>query len=284
MSMSRKGRALRATWGALALLALLAMGACGHTTDREPAARAMPETVLAVVGRDELIRVPAGEPSRVLHRVALGGLADGEHLVGMDFRVSRGVLYGLTNQGRLLTIDPATGRTQRVGQTTIALEGSRFGFDVNPAADRIRVVSDTGQNLRLHPDTGALAATDPRLNGEAAGQVLAAAYTYHKTNDKLTTNYAIDAQAGALVRQGSLEGVEPVVSPNTGRIFPVGPLGTGPVDDASFDISDVRNTALAALTQGGRTRLYQVELATGRATLLGSLGGGQRVWGIAIEP
>ena len=40
-----------------------------------------------------------------------------------------------------------------------------FGFDFNPAADRIRVVSNTGQNLRLHPDTGAVVDGDATVEG-----------------------------------------------------------------------------------------------------------------------
>ena len=47
---------------------------------------------------------------------------------------------------------------------TPALSGTAFGFDFNPTVDRIRVVSDTGQNLRLNPDTGAVAAVDGALN------------------------------------------------------------------------------------------------------------------------
>ena len=84
--------------------------------------------------------------------------------------------------------------------------------------------------------------------------------------------------------QGSKEGSEPVVSPNTGQLFTVGALGTGPVDNVAFDISDIGNTALAALAQGGRTRLHLIDLASGRATLLGSVGDGRAGWGLAIEP
>ncbi len=64
------------------------------------------------------------------------------------------------------------------------LSGTAFGFDFNPAADRIRIVSDTGQNLNITP-TGTTSATtspltysatDPSFPGSAAN-VAAAAYT-----------------------------------------------------------------------------------------------------------
>jgi hypothetical protein len=75
-----------------------------------------------------------------------------------------------------------------------------------------------------------------------------------------------------------------VVSPNTGRILDVGALGTGAVDDAAFDIADTDNTALAALRLGGQTRLYRIDLATGRATLLGRVADGSPLRGLAIQP
>jgi Domain of unknown function (DUF4394) len=274
----------------LPLLAAALLAACAATPEPEGPPRK--ETVWAVTDAAELVRFNAGQPTRLQQRLPLQGLAAGDKLVGIDFRVARGVLYGLSAQGRLYTIDTKTGRLAAVGTSApVALQGDRFGFDFNPAADRIRVVSNTGQNLRLHPDTGALAATDPALNwavpGAAAPQVAGAAYTYNKNNDKLTTNYAIDIASGTLLTQGSVEGVAPAVSPNTGTLMVVGAIGsmgTGAIDDAAFDIADIGNTALAALRAGGRTRLHLIDLATGRATLLGTVGEGRALWGMAIEP
>jgi hypothetical protein len=248
--------------------------------------------VFAVTDAAELISFNAGQPQRILKRQPLQGLPAGDKLVGIDYRVARGVLFGLSATGRLYTIDTASGALKPVGAAApAALQGTTVAMNFNPVADRIRVVSDTGLNLRLHPETGAVAATDPALAyapGDArAGQapkLAAAAYTYNKKDDKLTTNYAIDRAAGVLVTQGSVEGVQPVVSPNTGLLRSVGALGTGAVDAASLDIADTDNTALAALRQNGRTRLHLVDLATGKATVIGTVGDGRPLWGIAIEP
>jgi len=250
------------------------------------------ETVFAVTDAGELIRFSSGQPGRVQDRKPVQGLQPGDQLVGIDFRVAKGVLYALSASGRLYTLDTMTGRLTPVGNGAAAsLTGAAIGFDFNPAADRIRVVSDTGMNLRLHPDTGALAATDPALQYDAndvnkgkAPRVTAAGYTYNKRNEKITTNFAIDLAAGALVMQGSKEGLEPVVSPNTGRLFTVGSLGVGNLEGAVFDIADLDNTALAALRVKGVTRLYYVDLATGRATTLGTVGDGRALRGLAIEP
>jgi outer membrane protein assembly factor BamB len=289
----------RAAMLAASLLAA-AFGSVGCALlDAEPEGEPRKETVWAVTDAAELIRFNAGQPARVLERRPLVGLPADERLLGIDYRVARGTLYTLSSGGHVYTIDTASGRLARLGQApAIALSGQRFGFDFNPVADRIRVVSDTGMNLRLHPDTGALAATDPALYAADEGArlaslgsasaavpaITAAAYTYNKTNDKLTTNYAIDAAAGTLVMQGSREGATPAVSPNTGRVATVGALGTGPVEDAQFDIADIDNTALAALRTRGRTRLHLVDLQSGRALPLGTVGEGRALWGMAIEP
>ena len=258
----------------------------------EPEGPPRSEMVWAVTDAAELVRFNAGQPGRLQSRMPLQGLPAGERLVGIDFRVSRGVLYAVSSGGRLFTIDTASATLKPVGSgPAVVLQGERFGVDFNPVADRVRVVSDSGQNLRLHPDTGQLAATDPPLTwampGVAAPKVAGAAYTYNKSNDKLTTNYAIELATGTLVTQGSVEGAQPVVSPNTGQLMPVGgigSLGTGALEDASFDIADINNAALAALRIAGRTRLYSIDLATGRATPLGTVGSGRALWGIAIEP
>ena len=277
----------------LSVVASTLLAACA--TPPEPEGPPRKETLWAVTDAAELIRFNAGQPQRVLARVALQGLPAGDRLVGIDYRVARGVLFALSAGGRLYTVNTATGQLSPVGSGAPVLSagqaGQAVGFDFNPAADRIRVVNDSGTNLRLHPETGALAATDPAVryaDGDVragvAPRLAGAAYTYNKTNDKLTTNYAIDREAGSLVMQGSAEGLQPTVSPNTGLLRTVGPLGTGAVDDVAFDIADTDNAALAAVRQNGRTRLHLINLASGRATALGTVGDGRALWGMAIEP
>ena len=249
------------------------------------------ETVVAVTDAAELIRFNAGQPQRILQRAPLRGLEPGDRLIGIDYRVARGVLYAVSASGRVYTLDADTAQLSRVGSgAPVVLTGQHFGVDFNPVADRIRVVSDSGQNLRLHPDTGAVAATDPPLRMAAAAgtgtavRIAGAAYTYNKQDGKLTTNFAIDLASGMLLVQGSREGAVPVVSPNTGELTAVGTLGVGALDDAAFDIADINNAALAALRSGSRTRLHSVDLATGRATLIGTVGEGRGLWGMAIAP
>lgn len=287
----------------LSLIApLIALAACSSTPN-EPLGAPAKENLFVVNAVNHLIGFNAGQPQKLLSDRALAGLAPQERVLGIDYRVARGQLYALGSTGRLYRIDTATATATAVGApAAVALRGNEFGFDFNPTVDRVRVVSDAGQNLRLHPDTGAVVDSNPNVDGVQidgdlafdaqdvnAGKpvaIVSAGYTYNKDNEKVTTNFAIDARQGLLVTQGTREGVVPAVSPNTGRLYTVGALGAGAFERASFDISDVNNAAYAALTPAGASRsvLYRVNLASGAATRIGTIGGGSVVHGLAIEP
>lgn len=214
--------------------------------------------------------------------VAITGLAGGERLVGIDTRPANGQLYAVGSTGRLYVIDPTSGAASPVGAPfATALSGKRFGVDFNPTVDRLRVVSDTGQNLRVDPTTGAVAGVDTALNRKG---VTAAGYTNSVAGATSTALYDIDSTKDSLVLQGTKPGVTPVVSPNTGMLFPVGRLGIDVVGLDGFDIvgaaqgatfREADYTALAAVRIKGRdgTRLVRVDLRSGRATAKAKLPG-----------
>lgn len=276
------------------------LAAACTTLVSEPLGPPARETIHAVTASGQLIAFNAGQPQKILSRRSLSGLREGDRLLGIDYRVAKGQLFGLGRSGQLYRIDAASGAATPVGTPVALPAGGEFGVDFNPTVDRIRVVSDQGFNLRLHPDSGAVVDGDPsqagvqfdarlaydpadRLSGQVP-RVVAAAYTYNKDNEKITTNFALDGAGGMLVHQGTKEGVTPAVSPNGGRLYSVGALGTGPFAQASFDISDVSNAAYAGITEAGRTRWYRIDLASGRASLIGTVGGGEPITGSAIEP
>jgi hypothetical protein len=258
------------------------------------------EWLFAVNDRGELLRFRAGDPRAILSRKQIGGL--NEDVRGIDFRVSHGVLFVLGASGRLYTLDTATAQATAVGEAPLALPAVETGFDFNPTVDRMRVALADGTNLRAHPVSGAQVDADPKVDGvQRDGPLVYAsndphagwpalisgvAYTYNQKNDKLTTNFAIDGARGTLVTMGSREGVEPVVSPNGGQVFTVGSLKTGPITGVSFDISDVHNSAYLAASRVGdtRTHLFRVNLDTGEARYLASIGKKERIRGLAIEP
>lgn len=288
----------------LALIPALLAAGCAMGPEREVEGPPRKETIVALTEGGTLVRFNAGQPQKVAAIGAVKGLQAGENLVGIDFRVNRGVLFGLGSSARIYTIDAKSAEAKAVGTAplAIALAGGEFGFDFNPAVDRIRIVSNSGQNMRAHPDTGAsvdgnanqdgvqpdapLAFAAGDANAGKAPRVVGAGYTYNKQNEKITTNYAIDAETGTLVMQGSKEGATPAVSPNTGQLFTVGKLGVPAFSRAGFDIADVNNAAFAAINHDGAasTRFYLVDLASGKATFIGTVGGAERLRGIAIEP
>lgn len=278
------------------ILAALLLSACSLLV-QPPAPAAAPgpggEFVRALTPDHRLLGFTAAAPQTLVSQCALSGLKPGEHLLGIDYRVARGQLYALGRSGQLYTIDPATCAASTVGSGIgWPLLGARLGIDFNPVVDRLRVVTEAGQNLRVHPDTGRLVDGRPdtllgyvntdRHAGQAL-RVVAAGYTYNKDNDKLTTNYAIDLGLAQLVMMGSHESTLPPVSPNTGRVMSVGSLGVDGVVEADLDISDLKNQPLAML-RTDQSRLYRIDLGTGRATLIGPIGDGGPIRSIAIEP
>ena len=284
----------------LSLLATLAAG-CASSPGPEKAVSRV--SIVAITASHQLIRFDAARPGQVLSSKPLVGLQPGETVLGIDYHVAKGWLYAVGSSNRLYRLNADTAIATPVGERfSVSLSGTHFGVDFNPAVDRIRVVSDTGQNLRLHPDTGAVVDGDTTLTGvqtdgpldyapgdRSAGlrpALVAVGYTYNKVDDKLTTNYAIDAATATLVTLGSREGVTPVVSPNTGHLFTVAPLGLPPFDDAAFDIADVSGLAFAAVTGPGATpsTWVEIDLATGAAREIGRIGSNTTVLAVAIEP
>ena len=71
-----------------------------------------------------------------------------------------------------------------------------FGFDFNPAVDRVRVVTNAGNNFRLNPNNGALAGIDTAINPAGIESSRGAAYTNSFGQPLVggtTTLYTLDA-------------------------------------------------------------------------------------------
>lgn len=199
--------------------------------------------------------------------VPLTGLQAGETLVGIDTRPANSLLYGVGSTSRLYTLNPLTGVATVVGSAgSFTLNGTAFGTDFNPVPDRLRQVSNTEQNLRLNPNDGTLTATDTALN--PAGNIVSVAYTNNFPGAASTTLFAIDSAAGTLNN---------ITVPNSGGpITTIGSLGLGTnLNEAiGFDIVGTDTTGFAAITTGGVSKLYSINLATGAATDLGTIGAG----------
>ncbi len=237
------------------------------------------ETAYALDSRCLLLKFDTNSPGFIESTQVIRGLAPGEKVLGIDFRPANGMLYGLGSTSRLYTIDVATGMARAIGEQpfTPALDGVEFGFDFNPTVDRIRIVSNTGQNLRAHPDTGAIVAVDLSLNieGDHPPAIVGAAYTNSVAGATATTLYTIDAETRALQTQ---------IPPNDGRQNRVGMLNIDMSDLAGFDISPTTGMAYVASRVRGTNAsvLYQVNLMNATSLLLGIFDKSDQVSGLAL--
>ncbi|MBC7893648.1 MAG: DUF4394 domain-containing protein [Sphingobacteriaceae bacterium] len=208
--------------------------------------------------------------------VSITGLQGGENLLAIDFRPATGQLYGVGSSSRIYVINPATGLARAIGTGafTPAINGSVAGFDFNPTVDRIRLVTNTGQNLRLNPETGAVMITDGSINGGVGGTpaIGAVAYTNSFAGASTTVLYDIDPVTDRLYKQDP---------PNNGTLVDVGPLGLPITNVGGFDISPDNSGAIASVEFNGAWELDYIDLATGKAQKLGDLPAGN-VIGIAI--
>jgi Domain of unknown function (DUF4394) len=244
--------------------------------------------VVGITESNKLISFQSAAPQKLCTSTAVSGMQSGETILGVDTRPADGALYAVGSTGRIYTLNTGTGAltmksmlTADAADTTApftALSGVEYGVDFNPVPDRLRVVSDTGQNLRINVDTGATT-TDTDLT-PAGPIVVAAAYTNSFAGTGTTALYVLDATGDSLQIQG-----QPSGNPNNGDLQPVGSLGIGDIQSvAGFDIAGLNNAAIAAVNLSGATtsELHNVNLTTGVATKVNSIGGGERVRGLAF--
>lgn len=160
------------------------------------------------------------------------------------------------------------------GPFSPALDGTDFGFDFNPVVDRIRIVSNTGQNLRINPITGVLAFVDGKLN-PGTPVVTAAAYRNNFAGTTTTELYVLDTNTDKLFTQ---------VPPNDGTLLEDGSLGVNADADNGFDIGGKSDKGYAILTVSGVTKIYEINLDSGVASPLSAFPSKVRgfAWGLGF--
>ena len=197
-------------------------------------------------------------------------LAGGATLVGIDVRPADGKLYGMTAEGRVVTLDARTGKWEKKSELTEKLpSGVSFAVDFNPVADRLRVLTNTGMSYRINVDDGkttvdgSLKFADADANKAMAAKVVAAAYSNSYAGSKETSLYDIDLSTGALLKQAP---------PNDGTLNTIGKLGVSLDGPVAFDIAaDGKGGNTGWLLAGGT--LYAVDLASGQAKSVGKIAG-----------
>lgn len=261
----------------------LALSACGGM--RAPAA---PQglTAYGLDTQGRLVTFGTDNAASSLRRMAVTGLGSGETLVDLDVFNKDGMLYAMSNTGRLYMVNTNTGALTLNTSGTL---GTPQVIDFNPAALRLRVFSAGDMNYRLTPATGSAAdgtvtpdgmlmyaATDTNVGKNP--NLVAAAYTnsfkgYQPVMadfDPATTLFSIDADLDILVRHSST--AAPAPTGNFSTLNTVGPLGVNVAGMTGFDIAGTSGAYLTS-TNGTNTMLYTLNLTTGTATARGTVNG-----------
>ncbi len=262
------------------------------------AQQAAAQKIVGITQDDKIFTMAsASAPGTTTTPIAITGMTAGQTVAGVDYRPATGELYALgynssTTEAQLYTINATTGAATVINSTPIMLmlgSNSAISFDFNPTVDRIRVVGANKKNYRLHPVTGAIAATDMDLayavgdvNAAASAAIGACAYTNSYIGSTVTTLYNYDMSLNILTTQ---------IPPNNGTLNTVGVSGivvnnvTKSIDmDIYMDPATVTNMAYLAANTGANINdnLYTINLTTGMVTSVGMIGSGLDVKNIAV--
>lgn len=256
-----------------------------------------PSTVstVAIMGINEnesLVGIDIRPATGQLFALGVNHSANNASLYVIDPQTGMASLAVAGTTGGIAFVD-AAGEPVDLPDPTVA----GYGFDFNPTVDRIRATTSTGLNLRLNPTNGMavdgnfglvgvdIPGTNPDgpINGAVSG-ASAAAYTNSIASpmgSNVTTLYVLDESTSRLTIQSPPNRGDQIMAMN------LTVNGNPLVFTASngFDIqSDVRVTAnnaavvmgqgYAALTVGGTTGLYRINLVNGNTENLGAIGSG----------
>jgi hypothetical protein len=231
--------------------------------------------VVGLTADGKLVCFESDKPRDTDRIGTVSGLQTDTKLVGIDYRPATGDLYGLGDAGGVYIVDPSSAEASLRARLNVALQGTQFGVDFNPTVDRLRIVSDAGQNLRANVVDGTTTVDAP-LNylgpppvSPALG-VTGVAYTNNDADpNTATTLFDIDT---------SLDQIAVQAPPNAGTLNPTGKLLVDASSPVGFDIyswldstgTTVDNDAFASLTTSSGSAFYSIDALTGRASRVGS--------------
>ncbi|MEK7953392.1 DUF4394 domain-containing protein [Luteolibacter soli] len=250
-------------------------------------------TIYTIGSNNSFYSFDSATPGTVT-QVGASGAASG--YVDVDIYGANGALYAISGSGAGSQINLATGASSG-GWTpnTNPITGAVTTFDFNPAADRVRVISNGGaNNYRLQPDfasapqtvtspgavtvDGGFSFTSSSAVARPGVSVVAAAYTNPGNNPPSTILYTLSSD-------GFLNShTTPTGSFGNGVAVSAFGLGFTPTG-SGFDI-DLTNTGYALANASGVTNFYSIDLTTGVGTFLGSVGStpGLTFSGLAAVP
>jgi hypothetical protein len=203
-----------------------------------------------------------------------------ERIVSLSYRAADGPattkLWGLTSYGNIVPVNLATAELGTPVINRIALNGTAFGFGFDPTSTvNMLLVSNLDQNFRIKFNTAEVFTQTPLnyfMGSPTDPNVVTLAYDNNLSGVTQRTPYMIDSAADTLVF---------LLPPfSDGVIRTVGPLGvnaselTGLTIYTTGTVGSPVNTAFAAITSPGDSvsKLYTIDLSTGAAALVGTIG------------
>ena len=221
---------------------------------------------------NRLTTFDSANPSALSPFLNIRGVAANERIIGIDTRPSDNRVYGVSTQNRLYRIDPTSGNAVLHSTLTGATINPNlaYGIDFNPVADAgtgasLRLVSSAGANFAINANTGVIGNTSATIPSNFGGVAYTNSNPSGNSAPASTQLYYIDYATDQLYVANS--------GFNSPAIQLVGALGFDTIGAFGFDIL-ADGSAFASLTSGitGQGGLYQINLGTGSATLLGGFG------------
>ena len=247
------------------------------------AGQAAAEPLLGLTEGGQIVTFDSTAPTVTTSTRAVTGLLEDDILLGIDLRPSNRLLYSVGRSGTVYSLS-RTGTTYTatvLGDINGAadLGGTRFGIDFNPVPDRLRFITDGDLNYRINVDTFGVT-VDGTISAPGAEAVVGVAYTNNVKGATSTTIYALDASGNQLLTSATPNSG---VYSNVATITTAGGIDLGGLNNVGFDISGRTGTAFFVDPTTGTAavpsvnRLYSLNLTTGVATSLGTIGAGQLI-------
>lgn len=244
-------------------------------------------TTAVVAGADnvlvpfnDLISFARTTPQTLTSRLRVLGLRAGEKVVAGDFRPLDQQLYLLGDGARVYRLNRSTGLATEVSELNgggfAGLQGSDFGAGFEPISGSLKVVSSGRQNLSVNVDDGTVTndgalvysnnPIDPTDDENATATAVDFTNSFQGT--LVSTAYVLDTDQDSLaVLDGNDLGTE--VADGTDGDLRVDADGVN-----GFQIDPVNGLAYAALRVGGSNQLFTINLGTGQATAVNTIGNG----------
>lgn len=216
---------------------------------------------------NSLLFFDSATPGTITRTVPVTGLG-ADVLVGIDFRPTDGLLYGVSTT-RLYLIDSTTGAATPVGAPfPQPLRGRLFGTDFDPVGGQLRVISNREDNYRINPANGQVTVATS-LTGADGNDVIAAggiAYDRNTPGATASTLFGIDANDSELITIGGIDGNPSPDTGVTGLFNPLGPSVARPAVGFEIAPDGSAYAALAVYTSdsgGTDVRLFAINLKPG---------------------